>query len=68
MAKTGGASMTNCAWCDMNTDDSDSHGICDGCMQKYFGIAAQEIHDEIANESLIVALALEVAVVNVVQP
>jgi len=59
--------MTNCAWCGKNDDDSDSHGICDDCMQKYFGIAAQEIHDEIANESLVAILSIEVSVVNRMQ-
>jgi len=38
----------NCAWCGTNTDNSDSHGICDDCMQTYFGVNPQEIHEEIA--------------------
>jgi len=57
----------NCAWCNKKDDNSDSHGICDDCMQKYFGVDAQSIHDEIANESLLMALTLQVAVVSVVQ-
>src|SRR5579859_3763241 len=28
----------NCAWCGSENDGSDSHGICDKCMSKYFGV------------------------------
>jgi hypothetical protein len=38
----------NCAWC--NPDENGSHGICDDCMRKFFGIEPKEIHDEIEQE------------------
>lgn len=40
---------TCCAWCGP-TSDEDSHGICDDCMKKFFGVKAEEIHAEIATE------------------
>lgn len=41
----------NCAWCGTNTDGSDSHGICDTCMQTFFGVNPISIHQEIEGET-----------------
>jgi hypothetical protein len=41
----------NCAWCGVNDDDSDSHGICDDCMVLHFGVDPVSIQQEIAGEA-----------------
>lgn len=40
----------NCAWHSLDPDGS--HGICDDCMQKYFGVDPASIHAEIAVEAV----------------
>jgi hypothetical protein len=38
----------NCAWCSPSNNGTD--GICDTCMQRYFGVDPATIHAEIAIE------------------
>ena len=38
----------NCAWCGVNDDGSDSHGICNDCMISYFGVSPMS--EDIAGE------------------
>ena len=40
----------NCAWCGGNADGSGSHGICDDCMRRVFGVDPDSIHSEIEAE------------------
>jgi hypothetical protein len=40
--------MNDCAWCGPASEAS--HGICDECMHKFFGVDPAEIHAEIAQE------------------
>jgi hypothetical protein len=40
----------NCAWCGANSDGSDSHGICDACMLKFFSVNPARVHAQIIAE------------------
>lgn len=32
----------NCAWCGAKEDDTDSHGICAECEEKFFPVKKEE--------------------------
>jgi len=36
----------NCAWCNKNTDESESHGICAECMSKHFEIRLSTLYQQ----------------------
>lgn len=36
----------NCAWCGAENDGSDSHGICDACMLKFFHVDPASLRAE----------------------